>query len=400
VPTIDPPFAVDMSSIQIVEDTTVGLVRQNPANAQVELGMATKWDVSADGKVYTFKIRGDVPWVRWDGKKVAKVQTCPDKDGKTKDRLVTAKDFEYGILRTLDAKTAADYAYVLTPVIVGGAEFNEGTLTDTAKVGVKAIDDATLQVTVIEAAAYNVNILGLWVAHAQPSWIIDGDDCTTGRAEKWIEPGFFQGYGAFVLKEWVHDSVLTVVKNPSGPEPIRSRSPRLTRFSGASWTPAPPLPNSKPATWTPLMCRWLIWTASWPTPSTRLCSRTTTISAPSSIPSRPSCRRPTTCGCARRSRWRLTRGPDQERQQRRRRSGTVVLQPWRDRLPLPRQVSGPGRQVQPDQGQRADGCLSQGKGHHGRQARDRAHVQHVEDTKSAPRRSSRCGRPRWASTSS
>jgi len=38
VPTIDPPFAVDMSSIQIVEDTTVGLVRQNPANAQVEAG--------------------------------------------------------------------------------------------------------------------------------------------------------------------------------------------------------------------------------------------------------------------------------------------------------------------------------------------------------------------------
>jgi oligopeptide transport system substrate-binding protein len=217
VATIDPARSVDMTSIQIVEDTTVGLVRQNPANAQVELGMATKWDVSADGKVYTFKIRGDVPWVRWDGKKVAKVQTCPDKDGKTKDRLVTAKDFEYGILRTLDSKTAAEYAYVLTPVIVGGAEFNEGKITDTAKVGVKAIDDTTLQVTVKEAAAYNVNILGLWVAHAQPSWIIDGDDCTEGRGEKWTEPGFFQGYGAFVLKEWVHDSVLTVVKNPFWP---------------------------------------------------------------------------------------------------------------------------------------------------------------------------------------
>jgi len=217
VPTIDPSRAVDMDSIQVVEDTSVGLVRQNPANAQVELGMATKWDVSADGKVYTFKIRGDVPWVRWDGKKVAKVQTCPDKDGKTKDRLVTAKDFQYGILRTLDAKTAAEYAYVLTPVIVGGAEFNDGTLTDTAKVGVKAIDDTTLQVTVKEAAAYNVNILGLWVAHAQPGWIIDGDDCTQGRGDRWTEPGFFQGYGAFVLKEWVHDSVLTVVKNPFWP---------------------------------------------------------------------------------------------------------------------------------------------------------------------------------------
>ncbi len=41
--------------------------------------MATKWDISADGMTYTFHLRTDVPWVKWDNAKgeVVKVQTCP-----------------------------------------------------------------------------------------------------------------------------------------------------------------------------------------------------------------------------------------------------------------------------------------------------------------------------------
>src|SRR5258708_14306865 len=55
------------------------------------------------------------------------------------------------------------------------------------------------------------------VAHAQPKWIIEGDDCTTARADRWTETGIFQGYGPFTLKEWVHDSSLTLIKNPFWP---------------------------------------------------------------------------------------------------------------------------------------------------------------------------------------
>ncbi len=66
--------------------------------------MATDWKVSDDGLTYTFNLRTDVPWVKWDGNQVVKVQTCPDADGKTADRMVTAKDFEYGILRTLESR--------------------------------------------------------------------------------------------------------------------------------------------------------------------------------------------------------------------------------------------------------------------------------------------------------
>ncbi len=219
IPTIDPSLAVDLNSIQIVEETTVGLTRQDATTAAINPGMATDWKVADDGLTYTFNLRTDVPWVKWDNAKqqVAKVQTCPDADGKTKDRMVTAQDFAYGILRTLNPATASDYAYVLSFGIQGADEYNTGAITDTAKVGVKAIDDKTLEIKFKEPAVYNTNIAGMWVAHAQPQWLIEGDDCNTARGDRWTETGFNQSYGPFVMKEWVHDSDMTLVKNPFWP---------------------------------------------------------------------------------------------------------------------------------------------------------------------------------------
>jgi oligopeptide transport system substrate-binding protein len=214
VPTIDQALATDTSSIRVIDAATVGLVRQNETNALVEPGMAPEYTVSDDGLIYTFKIRDDVPWVKYDTLtgEVVKVQDCEGND-----RVVTAGDFAYGILRTLNPDTASDYAYVLTPVITGAAEYNDGTVTDTATVGVSAIDPTTLEIKVQSPAVYNLNILGMWVAHAQPSWLIDGDDCTDARGDRWTEQGFYQGYGPYTLKEWIHDSSITLIKNPFWP---------------------------------------------------------------------------------------------------------------------------------------------------------------------------------------
>jgi oligopeptide transport system substrate-binding protein len=218
IPTIDTAMATDSPSIQLIEAMTVGLVRQNEETAELVNGMVTEYKFSDDGKTITFKLRNDVPWVKYDSakKQVVKIQTCPDKDGKSTDRMVTAKDFEYGILRTLSPKTASEYAYVLLG-IKGADAYNTDKEKDAAKVGVKAVDDTTLELTFTEPAVYNLNIAGLWVAHAQPKWIIEGDDCTQGRADKWTETGFYQGYGPYTLKEWVHDSYITLAKNPFWP---------------------------------------------------------------------------------------------------------------------------------------------------------------------------------------
>lgn len=221
IPTIDTALAVDVISIQLIDEMTVGLTRQNEQTAELELAMATDVKTSDDGRTYTFTIKEGVPWVRYNGKEVEQVLDCEGNP-----RYVTAYDFEYGILRTLNPATASDYAYVLYG-IEGAAAYNQGETEDPSTVGVKALDAKTLQITFVEPAVYNLNIAGLWVAHAQPKWIIDGDDCTEGRGERWTETGFYQGYGPFTLKEWVHDSEIAIVKNPFWPGDAVVPSPKI-----------------------------------------------------------------------------------------------------------------------------------------------------------------------------
>jgi oligopeptide transport system substrate-binding protein len=233
IPTIDPALSTDTSSVQIVDETTVGLTRQNEETTEIEPGMALSWDVvnNDDGtQTVTFKLRDDVYWVKYDGTQVVQVNDCQETP---QPRKVTAFDFEYGILRTLAPATASDYAYVLAFALKGASEYNAGESEDPTTVGVKAIDETTLELTFVDQAVYNLNIAGMWVAHAQPKWLIEGDDCTEARGDRWTETGFFQGYGPYTLKEWVHDSYITLVKNPFWPG---SDSVPQAKIEEVTWT--------------------------------------------------------------------------------------------------------------------------------------------------------------------
>jgi oligopeptide transport system substrate-binding protein len=221
-PTIDPSLSTDTSSVQIVEELTVGLLHLNEETVKLDAAMADSYTISDDGLVYTFKLHAGVPWVRWNGDAVEQVMDCQDPP---QPRVVTAYDFEYAFKRTCDARTASDYAYVFNNVLKGCKEFNSmpstATVTMTndlrAAVGAKAIDANTLELTFLAPAAYNLSIASMWIGNAEPSWIIEGDACTAARGERWWEPGFNQSYGPFALKEWIHDSQMVLIKNPFWP---------------------------------------------------------------------------------------------------------------------------------------------------------------------------------------
>ena len=89
-------------------------------------GSAESWTISEGGKVYTFKIRPDAKW----------------SDG----RPLTARDFVESWKRTLSPETAASYNYQLF-YVKNAQAFAEEKSLDFSEVGVKALDDQTLEVT-------------------------------------------------------------------------------------------------------------------------------------------------------------------------------------------------------------------------------------------------------------
>ncbi|WP_024832738.1 peptide ABC transporter substrate-binding protein [Ruminiclostridium josui] len=149
-------------------------------------GTAEKWDISADNKVYTFHIRKDAKW----------------SDGKA----VTANDFVYSWKRAVDPKTASDYAYYLYFVKNGEAINTNGA--DINTLGVKAIDDTTLEVTLENVCPFFTEIV------AFPTLVPLREDIVSKNPDKWtLDPKTYIGNGPYVLKEWKHSSKLVFEKN-------------------------------------------------------------------------------------------------------------------------------------------------------------------------------------------
>lgn len=226
IPTIDPALSTDTSSNQIIQLIYMGLTMQNEVTAEVENGVATKIEkseVADDGSIkYTYTIRTDIPWVRYNAE-TEEVEPVVDCDGNV--RFLTAHDFEYAIKRSAAPETASDYAYMVGDYVVGAADYFAGVEGVTADdVMVKAVDDATLEITWVAEFAANNMIAGIWTYNAVPSWVIDGDEACDleGAGELWASIETVQTYGPYAAKEWIHDDSFTVIKNPYWPADIEA----------------------------------------------------------------------------------------------------------------------------------------------------------------------------------
>lgn len=185
VPSIDPQLANSIASANVIKGFSEGLVRV--FEGKVKPGMAEKWDVSEDGKTYTFHLR-DAKW----------------SDGST----ITAKDFEYAFIRLLDPKNASPYSFA-GYVIQNAYEFNSGKITDPAQVGVKAIDDKTLEIKLVNPTSYFVSTLDLVCFYPAKKESVEkyGADYAAA-ADKILSNG------PFIIKDWKHEQEIVLEKNP------------------------------------------------------------------------------------------------------------------------------------------------------------------------------------------
>jgi oligopeptide transport system substrate-binding protein len=164
-----------------------GLAAEGPHGNPVP-GVAKKWTVSPDGKVYTFTIRNNAKWANGDS--------------------VTARDFEYSWKRTLNPKTASEYAGNLY-VILNAEAYNSGKITDASQVGVKALDKLTLQVTLEAPCSY---FPALTIHH---SLFAVNRKVVSAHPGTWANnPKTYIGNGPFKLVKWVHHEKLEFVPNP------------------------------------------------------------------------------------------------------------------------------------------------------------------------------------------
>lgn len=164
-----------------------GLAEFDAKDSHPVPGVAERWDISPDGTVYTFYLRKNATWT----------------DGKP----VTAHDFVYSWLRLLNPQTASKYAFVLYPVNNAEA-YNTSKLTDPSQVGVKAVDDYTLLVTLAHPTPYFPSLTCFHTYRPVPKWVVEQ------YGAKWTLPDHIVSNGAFMMKSWIPHRMIVVVKNP------------------------------------------------------------------------------------------------------------------------------------------------------------------------------------------
>lgn len=183
--SIDPHQASGDWENRIIGDYIEGLMAED-ANAQAIPGQAESYTISDDGLVYTFKLRDGIQW----------------SDGTP----VTAGDFVFAFQRLFDPKTASDYAYLQFP-IVNASEIAEGTVTDFNELGVKALDDKTVEISLEGPTPFFLQALTHYTAYPVPKHVIDK------VGTEWTKVENIVSNGPYTPKEWVPGSYIKSVKS-------------------------------------------------------------------------------------------------------------------------------------------------------------------------------------------
>lgn len=197
--TLRVSIAVDLTDLNpLTESTAEGsellltsmetLVRQ-VANGVIEQGsgLAESWDVSEDGRTYTFHLR-DAQF--------------------SNGAPITAQDFEYTWKKVLAPETASEYAYMLY-TIAGAEDYNTGA-GSVDDVAIKAVDEKTLEVTLTGAYDYFIDTLVIPQFSVIPQGYAEecGDDL-------FMDVDHMVFSGPFMITEWIPSQSITVEKNPN-----------------------------------------------------------------------------------------------------------------------------------------------------------------------------------------
>jgi len=186
VDTLDPHRSSAQWENIIIGDMFIGLTTHDAGGKPIP-GMATSYTTSDDGLVWTFQL-GDYTW----------------SDGVP----VTANDFVFALRRIQEPELASQYSSLL--YLIKGAEAINNGEAEPETLGVRAIDDKTLEITLNGPAPYLPGLLTHYTTYPVPQHIVEK------FGERWIQPENIEVNGPYKLVYWNTGEQLVTEKNPTG----------------------------------------------------------------------------------------------------------------------------------------------------------------------------------------
>ena len=193
--SLDPHLVTGVPENHIISSLLEGLIAYHPTNdLEPEPGVAESWQHNEDFTVWRFKLRDDARW--------------------SNGEPVTAGDFVYSWQRILSPELGSEYAEMLY-VIRNGKEFHQGKTKDFGQVGVKALDDRTLEVILAGPTPFFLNMLKHYSFFPVNPRAVERFGGMTNRQNNWSTAENFVGNGAFRLTQWTTNQIIKVAKSPS-----------------------------------------------------------------------------------------------------------------------------------------------------------------------------------------
>ncbi len=185
--SLDPHIVTGISEMRITKALFDGLTRLDPTNAAPGPALAERWEVSPDGRTYTFYLRTNAVW--------------------STGEAITSAEVEWSWFRALDPLTAGDYAGQL--FYIKGAEdwYNRKTKSK-ADVGIRVLDAYTVQVELNSPLAFFLELCSFPTLAIVPRQVIEK------YGDRWLHAKPLPTSGAFTLGAWRVNDKVRLLRNP------------------------------------------------------------------------------------------------------------------------------------------------------------------------------------------
>ena len=190
---LDPHIVTGVPEHHLLISLCEGLTIANPKGGENLPGVAESWEISEDGKTYTFFLNQNAKWSNGD--------------------LVTAQDFVWSWMRILTPSLGSQYPDMLY-YLKGAEDFHQGKTSDFSDVGVSAINDHELRVELKNPTPFFIRLLSHYSTYPVHKETVLKYGTIDDRNGQWTRPGNFVCNGPMNLKTWELNKQIIVEKNP------------------------------------------------------------------------------------------------------------------------------------------------------------------------------------------